>query len=282
MLTPDSLGLAHHARTFPTKPALIIGSRRVTYAALNERVNRLARALLQAEVGSGDTVAAVLDNCVEWFELLNACGKIGARLVPIGYRLKGPEIAYMLNDSRAKVMLAASHLSAEVERALRDIEWSDDNLWVVGDDRWRGVAYEDRLAAESSDEPPGALLGGGFNALVYTSGTTGRPKGVDRDVDPAQAHLQLFGLAQMWGFGPDDTHLICGPLYHTAPSSYGQVHLLVGATVVAMTHFDASDALQLIERHRVTTSFMVPTHLARIIQLDAAEQQGHDLSSLRL
>ncbi|HVM95395.1 MAG TPA: AMP-binding protein [Candidatus Acidoferrales bacterium] len=283
MSTPSSIGLAHHADAFGEKPAVIIGAQSTSYRKLNGRVNRLARALRRGGVEAGDTVAAVLHNCVEWFELLNACGKIGARLVPVGYRLKGPEIAYMLSDSRARVMLAAPDLRDEVERALRQVEWSDERLWVTGSEPpWRGAAYEQVLAAEIPDEPDPSFVGGGFNALVYTSGTTGRPKGVERPVDPANAHLQLFGLAQMWGFEPSDTHLVSGPLYHTAPSSYGQVHLLVGATLVVMPHFDAAEALQLIERHRVTTTFMVPTHFARILQLPEEARRRHDLSSLRM
>jgi long-chain acyl-CoA synthetase len=282
MLTADAVGLTHHARAFGDRPALMLGDRVVTYGALNARVNRLARALRRAGVGSGDTVAAVLGNCVEWFELLNAAGKIGALLVPVGYRLKGPEIAYMVADSRAKLIVAAADLRDEIERALPDLDPPAPNLWVVGSDSpWRGAAYEAVLAAESDDEPDGAFVGGGFNALVYTSGTTGRPKGVERQVDPVIGHLQLLGIANLWGLQPDDTHLVCGPLYHTAPSSYGQVHLLVGATVIVMPHFDAAESLRLVEQHRVTTTFMVPTHFARILQLEDS-QRRRDLSSLRL
>jgi len=89
----ETLGLAHHARAFPEKPALVMGDARFTYGALNARVNRLARALRHAGIGRGDAVGAVLHNGCEWFELLNAAGKLGAQLVPIGYRLKAPEIA---------------------------------------------------------------------------------------------------------------------------------------------------------------------------------------------
>ena len=125
------------------------------------------------------------------------------------------------------------------------------------------------------------FVGGGFNVLIYTSGTTGRPKGVERRADPAAAHLTLAAVADVWGFGPDDVHLVAGPLYHTGPGSYAQVHLLIGATVVLMPRYDASEALALIERWRVTNSFMVPTHLSRILQLDEAERRRRDLSSVR-
>ncbi len=281
-LDPSSLGLTHHAREFPSRLAISFGERLVSYGELNRRVNQLAHALRRVGVNVGDTVAAALPNGVEWFELLNAAGKLGARLVPIGYRLKAPEIAYMVTDSRARVMLGDISVRNEIDRALEQLGWSDDRLWVVGNAApWRGQSYEALLAAESTAEPSDAFIGGGFNALVYTSGTTGRPKGVDRDVDPARGHLQLLGIAQLWQLTPDDVHLVNGPLYHTAPSSYAQVHLLIGAQVVLMSHFDAAEALRLIEAYRVTNSFMVPTHFARILQIPADQRSRRDLSSLR-
>jgi len=280
---PNAAGLAHHARAFPDKPALILRDARRTYGELNARVNRLAHALRSAGVGVGSTVGAALHNGFEWYELLHAVGKLGAQLVPIGYRLKGPEIAYMVADSGAKVLLAAADLAEEVDRALAEHALPDSALWVVGSEQpWRGRAYEEVLAGAAAEEPADAFVGGGFNTMIYTSGTTGRPKGIERPSDPARAHLSLLGIAALWGFTPDDVHLVAGPLYHTGPSSYGQVHLLIGATVVMMERYDAAAALDLIARHRVTTSFMVPTHFARILQLDAQERARFDLSSVRL
>jgi long-chain acyl-CoA synthetase len=277
----DALGLAHHAREWPDKPALIAGETQLTYGELASRVHRLARALRAGGVGVGDTVGAALHNGCEWFELLNAVGVLGAQLVPIGYRLKGPEIAYMLGDSGAKVLLAAADLADEVDRAAGEIGWPDERRWVIGAGE-RGRAYEDVLA-EQSDEPlDEAFPPGGFNTMIYTSGTTGRPKGIERAVDPATAYQSMLGMARLWELGPDDVTLVAGPCYHTGPASYAQVHLLIGGTAVIMPHFDAAEALALIARHRVTNAFMVPTHFSRILQLDAAERARHDLSSLRL
>ncbi|HXQ22995.1 MAG TPA: AMP-binding protein [Candidatus Acidoferrales bacterium] len=280
----ETLGLAHHARAFPEKPALVMGDARFTYGALNARVNRLARALRHAGIGRGDAVGAVLHNGCEWFELLNAAGKLGAQLVPIGYRLKAPEIAYMIADSGATLVVGAGDLHDEIDRACAHLRWSDDaRLWVVGDGTpWRGRAYETMLAAESDAEPENALIGGGLNVMMYTSGTTGRPKGIDRAVDPAEAHLTLTSIAALWELDADDVHLVAGPLYHTAPVSYGQIHLLIGGTVVLMPRFDAAEALRLIARHGVTNTFMVPTHFARILQLDHATRRRYDLTSVKL
>jgi long-chain acyl-CoA synthetase len=279
-LNPQQLGLTHHARAFPDKAALVMGDRSLTYREFNARVNRLARALRRVGVGKGDAVGAALHNGFEWFELLNAAAKLGAQLVPLGYRLKGPEIAYMLADSHARLLVGAADLSDEIARAFGELGWPDERQWVVGSDT-RGRSYEALLAAESDAEPDGGFVGGGYSVLIYTSGTTGRPKGIERTVDPATGHLMLLGIAQLWGFDADSVHLVTGPLYHTAPSSYGQVHLLVGATVVLMPRFDAAEALRLIARHRVTDTFMVPTHFTRILQLDERERCRHDLSSLK-
>jgi long-chain acyl-CoA synthetase len=278
----EPLGLAHHAAAFPDKPAVVFGENTLIYGALNARVNRLARALRRAGVEAGDAVAAVLPNGFEWFELLNAAGKIGARIVPVGYRLKGPEIAYMVADSGAKLMVGAPALHEEIDRAMDELAMADAALWVTGGaPPWRGRAYETLLAAEATAEPENGFVGGGFNVLIYTSGTTGHPKGIDRSVDPAAAHFMLASIAGLWGFSAADVHLVAGPLYHTGPGSYAQLHLLIGATIVLLPHFDAAQALQLIERYHVTNSFMVPTHFSRILQLDDGERRRYDLSSLR-
>ena len=278
----EQVGLAHHAAAFPDKPAVVFGEHTLTYGALNARVNRLARALRRAGVEVGDALAAVLPNGCEWFELLNAAGKIGARIVPVGYRLKGPEIAYMVADSRAKLIIGAPELRDEIDRGMGELAMSDTALWVTGPEPpWRGQPYEGMLAAEATAEPEHGFVGGGFNVLIYTSGTTGRPKGIERNVDPASGHSMLASIAGIWGFSAADVHLVAGPLYHTGPGSYAQLHLLIGATIVLLPHFDAEHALQLIERHRVTNSFMVPTHFSRILQLDTAERRRYDVSSVR-
>lgn len=264
------------------QPAVIDEQGILPVGAFRERVHRLAHALRRAGVGQGSVVAAVLHNRREWLELLQAVGKLGAQVLPVGFRAKAPEIAYLLEDSGARLIVAENSLAGEVDGALALL---DKNLpvWVVGDDPpWRGEAYERELATAAPEEAIDFFPGGGFNVLVYTSGTTGRPKGIERPFDPARAHEQMAALAALWGFGPDDVHLVCGPLYHTAPASYAQAHLWVGATVVLMPRFDAERALELIARHRVTTTFMVPTHFVRILQLGAERLRRYDLGSLRL
>ncbi len=280
----DQLGLRRHAERFPEKTALIAGQASCTYGELNARVNRLAHALRRRGVRPGDTVAAILPNGLYWVELLNALGKVGGLLVPVGYRLRAPEIDYMLEDSGASLIVVDPTLVPEVERGSRWSAWSNDRVWVTGDPKLSGagVRYEDILAPESEGEVDDAFVGGGYNVLIYTSGTTGRPRAVLRSVGPGRAHLASAAVAQMWDFDDRDVHLAAAPLYHTAPGAYAQLHVLIGATTILMPHFDAMRSLRLIEGHRVTNTFMVPTHFARILQLDSTVRGSADLSSLRL
>ncbi|MCX8073101.1 MAG: AMP-binding protein [Candidatus Binatia bacterium] len=282
--TGAALGLRYHAEQRPHALAVWSPERQLSYATLYRRANQLAHALRAAGVGQGDAVALVMHNRVEWLEAMQAVGKLGARVLPIGYRAKGPEIAYLLNDAGARILIAENSLAAEVDAALAEAGLTRAvSVWVVGAEHpWRGESYEASLAAQPEWEAGDFLPGGGFDVLVYTSGTTGRPKAVDRHVDPRESPRQLAAVAHMWGLTENDVHLVCGPLYHTAPASYAQAHLLVGATVVLQNKFDPIAVLAAISQHRVTTTFMVPTHFVRILQVPEETRRTYDLSSVRL
>jgi long-chain acyl-CoA synthetase len=279
---PEQGGIAAAARRSPEKPAMILGDAVRTYGELDARVNRLTRALRRAGIGAGDRVAVALYNSFEWFEALNALGRLGALLVPLSYRGKGPELAHMIADSEAKLLIADPGLAAEVDRALAEVPIPEDRVWTSGDaPAWRGVRLEARMAAEEASPLPDALPGG-YNVMIYTSGTTGRPKGIVRDpLPPERVQLQMLSVARMWGFGADDVHLVAGPVYHTAPGSQGQVHLMLGATLVILPRFDAEACLAAIERYRVTNAQMVPAMFFRILGLPEATRRRYDLASIR-
>jgi long-chain acyl-CoA synthetase len=276
-------GIADTARQSPDKPAMILGDVVRTYGELDARVNRIAHAFRRVGVGEGDRVGVALFNGFEWFEVLNALGRLGALLVPISFRGKGPEIAYMLADSGAKLLITDPRLADEVDRALAEHPMPDDAVWVVGEaPPWRGVSFEQQIAIEPDTPPDGAHPGGGYNVMIYTSGTTGRPKGILRaPLPPDKVALQMLGVAQMWGYDANDVHLVPGPVYHTAPGSQGQMHLTLGATIVIMPRFDAEDLLRLVERHRVTNTQMVPAMFFRLLALPDDVRGRHDLRSLR-
>jgi long-chain acyl-CoA synthetase len=275
-------GLAANARSAPFRTALVFGDRRWTYGELDRWVNRTAHALAARGVGPGGRVAILLPNCPEFFAVTHATAQLGALAVPINARWRRDEIAHILGDAKPAVLVfGAEHADeALAARAQADHPPTSSCLAVGQVD---GItSFADAVAASPDSPPPASTAETGFNVLVYTSGTTGRPKGVMHPTfDPKIGFEAQKALCAMWGFGPDDVHLVVGPIYHTMPNAYAAQHLFVGATVVLMPKFDARECLRLITAERVTTSSMVPAHFIRILEVPDEERARHDLSSVR-
>ena len=276
-------GLVANAAERPEHEALVCGERRLGYGALDRLVNRTAHALAARGLAGGGRVALMLPNGVEFFAVTGAAAKLGALAVPINYRWRRDELAYVLADSAADVLVVDATYLPEAGPALaasgRPIP---DHVLVSGDaPGWH--SFEAALDAASEAPPAGARAESGYNIVIYTSGTTGRPKGVVHPhVDPAIGFEAQKQLVAMWGFRPDDVHLMVGPAYHTMPSAYVMQHLFVGATSVLMRRFDAEECLRLIATERVTTSAMVPAHFIRILELPETVRRRYDLSSIRM
>jgi acyl-CoA synthetase (AMP-forming)/AMP-acid ligase II len=275
--------LAMHASQSPDKPAVITDSGRVvTYAELNRRVNRAASALQQMGMGRGDRCVHVHYNGVEPAELGQALRKLQCVTTPMNYRLRGAEIAYLLNDSGARVIVAGPEFVGYVDEARPQVENAEQRRWVamVGAAKpppgWE--SYEALLAGGVETEPdtPPQITG---PTMVYTAGTTGNPKGAYRPqgVNPEV----LFQWVQIFGLGGDDVHLLAGPGYHSAPGAFAALQHIMGATVVVMRRFDAEQALRLIAEHRVSTTFMAPILVKRILDLPDEVKQRYDVSSMR-
>jgi long-chain acyl-CoA synthetase len=269
------LGVTRVAAADPDKPALVAGDMVRTFGELEARGRRLAHALRSRGVSAGDRLAVMLPNGIEFFEVAHAAALLRAWLVPVNWHLKGPEVAWLLSDSDARAVVSNTVLwAATDDGSISDL---DDAVLLTGD----GGDYEAALR-EAPDDP----IRDGWSTtqcMLYTSATTGRPKGVQRavgDGDPGEQ--TLLGTATLWGFTPDDVHVLGGPAYHGGPSGWAFITLFMGGTVVVLERFDGRAWLEAVDRHRATTAFLVPAHFIRILEVPVAERAGYDTSSLRL
>jgi fatty-acyl-CoA synthase/long-chain acyl-CoA synthetase len=267
--------LASHAESLPDKPAVICGDRVLDFATLNKRASRVANAFTTLGCREGDRVAWMSFNSIEGAEIANGSRRAGLVIVPVNYRLRGPEIAYVLNDSGAKI--AATGLDHAQAMASAAIDVENDVTFVTAGgvipQGWR--SYRELIDAASDRF---TSVGDGLGAsMIYTSGTTGNPKGAWRphgvDIANVLQVIATFDLAQ------SDVHLMCGPGYHSGVAFFSALHQVLGSTVVLQPRFDAQQALSEIERHRATTTFMAPTLLQRLVE--AQEERPRNTSSLR-
>lgn len=259
--------LAMHAASQPDKPAFILGDRVLDYGTLNRRASQVANLLTDLGCREEDRIAVMGFNSLEGVEVANGSRRAGLVIVPVNYRLRGSEIAYVLDDSGAKVAFAGPDHAEAMAAALPELT-HDVTFVALRElaDRLRDVSE----SFQSLDEGIGA-------SMIYTSGTTGHPKGAWRPngVDLANV-LQIISIFEL---SQSDVHLMCGPGYHSAVSFFSVLHQVLGATIVVEPKFDADLSLDLIEKHRVTTTFMAPTLLHRLV--DAQLRRPRDTSSLR-
>jgi fatty-acyl-CoA synthase len=272
-----------YAADMPDKPALVQGERCLTWLQANTRINRLANALHSVGVESGDRIAIMLRNSIEWFEAMAACQKIGTSAVFVSYRYTPPEVRYLLQDCGASLILFDAAHARVVGEATAGLGFAKDRRIVVGPEEERSddLPYEIFLALGSEREPPADWRRGGNRTILYTSGTTGRPKGAVRDL--ARANLtEVLGLLRRLPFRRSDRHLVAAPLYHATGSGFAAIHLSLGATIYIMEKFDPLQFLVVVDRERITTTALVPTMLRAILEQPADQRAKFDSSSLRL
>ncbi|HLM95942.1 MAG TPA: AMP-binding protein [Acidimicrobiales bacterium] len=261
-------GLAGVARVDPDRVALVLGDRRMTFGELDAAANAMAHAVAAHASRPGDRVAVMVGNSTEAFAVWHGATRLGALVVPVSTRLTEGEVAYIVEDSGAVVLVhdgspVARRAAARAGAAELDVT---------------GPELSKALAEGRADPPTEDFLGTPVVAMTYTSGTTGRPKGIARAAPLPARDTPPNPFATFWGFGPDDVHLMCGPMYHTAPSAYALMSLGEGGTVVIMPRWDAAECLRLIEAERVTTAQMVPANFIRILEVD---WRPYDRSSVR-
>ncbi|MEV4000777.1 AMP-binding protein [Actinomadura sp. NPDC049753] len=271
--------LAAMAAAAPSKIAVVEDERRLTYPEFNTLVNRYANLLVEHGVRAGTKVVWCGRNSTEVVALISALRKCGAVGVPLNYRLTPEETTYVVENADAALVVfdaeQAPQLEAARGRAAGVRAWL---AWGSAPPDW--ASSLDALADRSPGAEPvarGADPAAG-TSMFYTSGTTGKPKGVVRgEPDPAL----VLGLVGEIGFEPGDVYLTTGPLYHSGPMSFMLIVQLMGGTVVVMRDFDPERWLDLVERHRVTTTFSAPTPIRRVVDLPEETIRRRDLSSLR-
>ena len=271
-----------HAEKSPGKPATVMAGsgETVSFGDLDARSNQLAHLLRSRGVDAGGHLAVLLDNHPRYHEVCWAAQRAGLYFTPINWHLGPDEAGYILRDCGARALVTSAHFGGLMDRLGTDLDGVATRLAVDGD--LPGFeAYERVLAGQPTgpiaDESEGAYM-------FYSSGTTGRPKGIKRPL--ASAPFGTMGALEMllqtlYGFDEQTRYLCPAPLYHAAPLGWTMVTQRLGGTIVVMEKFDPEEALRLIEAQRITHAQFVPTHFVRMLKLPEEVRSRYDLSSLR-
>src|SRR6201993_846284 len=272
-----------HAASAPNRPAVVMAGsgKAVTYRELDDHSARLASALHTLGLRPGDVIALISDNSAEAFEVYWAALRSGLYITAVNWHLAAEEAAYIVRDSGAHVVIVSAGVRAVAEPVVSLVP--EVAHWYAFGGHVAGYqSYSNLLAGAGprlTDQPRGS-------EMLYSSGTTGRPKGIKPRLVPGQVDEPgdplVALLASVFKITKDDVYLSPAPIYHTAPLKWCASIQALGGTVVLMERFDAEEALAAIERFRVTVTQMVPTMFVRMLQLPEQTRTAYDVSSLRV
>ncbi|ADP80548.1 acyl-CoA synthetase [Pseudofrankia inefficax] len=273
-----------YAEKSPDKPAVVLSpaGERIDYRTLEARSRQFARVLRARGLRPGDTVAILAENHVRYLEVYWAVIRSGLYLTAVNWHLTAPEAAYLLNDSAARVLVTTTRFT-DLAREVAGLSPTCAAVFLLDGAAAGFESYEDAVAAQPdtplADQPAGEVM-------LYSSGTTGRPKGIRRALsglqvdEPGRISASRMGRALL-GIGEDSVYLTPAPLYHAAGLQWSAAAHELGATLVVMERFDAEQLMAVIERERVTHVQVVPTMMVRLLKLPADVRARYDLSSLR-
>ncbi len=273
----------HHARSTPDKPAYIMAGsgESVTYRQLDERSNQGAHLLRSLGLRRGDSIALMMDNNARFFEICFAAQRSGLLFTAMSSRLSTQEAEYILADCAAKLLVVSPGLAGQAAELLERSP-GVRSRYCVGGELPGYAAWEPARDAHPvsaiADESAG-------RDMLYSSGTTGRPKGVKTEllaeaIDAASRLMTVSG--KLYGLGKDSVYLSPAPLYHAAPLRFNMNVMRFGGTSVIMEHFDAEESLALIERHAITHSQWVPTMFVRMLKLPPEVRSRYRHDSLKV
>jgi long-chain acyl-CoA synthetase len=272
-----------HAKDHPDQPALIMGTsgEQLTFAEYEANCNRLAHLLRAAGLQRGDHVAMFLENHLRYAELQGAAERCGLYFTCINSYLTAEEVAYIVDDCEARVLVTSVACADVAVEAAASTPRVEVFLCIDADHEIGPFQPYDTMVAAYPAEPiADEQLGA---AMLYSSGTTGRPKGILRplpDAHPGEGLALMAFIRQMFRFREGMVYLSPAPLYHSAPQASISATMRLGGTTVIMEKFDPEQYLALVERHRITHSQVVPTMFSRMLKLPAEVRDRYDLSSL--
>jgi fatty-acyl-CoA synthase len=277
-----SLIFALHGANSPDKPALLWRDRCVTYGQLDERMNRAGAGLQRLGFRRNTSVVIMMRNRPEFLEVQGGSGRLGSAAVSVSWRSTAAELVYLAQHCGAKAIIFEADLWHVVEQAKKSLSAIDSRAFIaVGGDVPGCSRYEtDFLAGAGTPLKIGGDAQEDAAVVIYTSGTTGKPKGAVRKFpkDALHAAMQFIGETPMRA---DDIHLVTCPLYHSTAFGFLAFNALLGGTAVLMDEFKPELFLQLVERHGVTTTAVVPTILHRVMALDPSIRAKYDVRSMR-
>ena len=270
----------HHAAIHPDRPAVIMGGsgQVITYAELESASNRFAHLMRSRGLQIGDTIALCLENRADFFVLAWGAQRAGLVYVAVSSRLAAPEIAYIARDSGSQLLIGSAYTAPVLDEVAKLAPEIAQLRFEADGDMSLEAALAAMPATPIADERAGC-------DMLYSSGTTGKPKGVriplPEDPEIGAANSLVAIANQAFGITGDAVYLSPAPLYHAAPLRWSMTIHRLGGTVVAMEKFDPEHALQLIEQYRVTDSQWVPTHFVRMLKLPDEVRSRYDTSSLK-
>ena len=275
--------IREHSEATPDKPAVIMypSGTVVTFGDLEARANQLAHLFRSHGLREGDAIAILMENNEHYHMVMWAARRSGLYYVPINSHLTAAEAAYIIDNSSAKAIIGSAALSPVLTELSEHLPNGLPDLLIVVNgslDGW--LSYPDCVAGQPTTPIADEIEG---DLLQYSSGTTGRPKGIKRELthlSPAVAPGLMTALVSFWA-DPDGVYLSPAPLYHTAPSVWSMTFQAAGIPVVVMEKFDAEGTLDAIVRHRVTHGQFVPVMFTRMLKLPESVRNSYDVSSLK-
>ena len=264
-------GIREFALASPDMTAIIDGDRSITYRQLYERASRLANALLSADLKAGVAVGVLMGNRLEYSEVAAGCAMAGLPIVPINPRQTAQENSYILEHSEAQALIYDAQLFDTLPATLPKVVWAIDGKGAHQN-------YEELISKHPTTDPKIWVNENDPFCIAYTSGTTGKPKGVL--ISHRSRCLTFYATALEWGLGPSRRTIAVAPMYHGAGFAFGYGAVYTGGTLVMQRKFDPENTLDLIAKYKIQTVFLVPTHAQLMRSLGDDLVLGKDTSSL--